>query len=265
METRENHKELIQDVDIVSDVIEGNLSRRRFVRVYAVKRTFRNVIFAQSIFDRSYFRNCVFVDCDFTGCVFRDSYLVGSSYRGCEFRYTTWHNTSVDDSILTDGLPTGENLARDMVQSLRANFQALGNHEAVNKAVAIEIDLTGKHYRNAAYPVTSYYRKKYAGRRLEFRVKHFVWRMLDCVWGNGESIWRVFCTSALVVLIGALFLMFVGDSSPLSALTKSASIFLDAGNNYNDEPVAYLLLMALGRYICLGLLLAVMIRRLSRR
>jgi hypothetical protein len=266
MELRDNKKEKIEDKEFFAGLRDIDLSRKELVRVYAVDQAFTGVVFKQCVFASCYFRNCKFIRCDFTGASIKDSNFKGARFEECNFKYTTWEKTLLDERFLDTCLPSEENLARDLVRSLRTNFAQIGNYEAVNKAASIEVKLTGQHLYNAAYSRQSYYRAKYKGNaRLTHVLQHLCWKFLDLLWGNGESIFKVVRTGFVVIIVAAIFYMYdiVGVSLP-NALIEAFGHFW--GVQYRGPmPMTYAVLLTVLRYILFGLFMAILVKRLSRR
>lgn len=233
--------------------------------VFAVTVTFVDVSFKQCDFSLCYFRNCRFIRCDFTGATLKDSNMRGSQFEECNFRYTTWEKTILDEHFLDTCLPSEENLARDLARSLRVNFAQIGNYEAVNKAASIEVILTGQHLYNAAYSRQSYYRAKYKGMsRLAHTIGHIRWKALDLLWGNGESIVRVASSGLAVILAVALVLM--RDHSQLLFPDALWTVFSNFwGIQSGHLPDSYLVVLTIIRFVLLGLFMAILVKRLSRR
>lgn len=266
MELQEHKKDIIENKKFRGEVRGEDLSTKELSRVFAVDVTFVDVSFKQCDFSRCYFRNCRFIRCDFTGANIKDSNLRGSQFEECNFRYTTWEKTFLDEHFLDTCLPSGENLARDLVRSLRVNFSQIGNYEAVNKAASIEVSLTGQHLYNAAYSRQSYYRAKYKGwSRVIHAVGHARWKALDLLWGNGESIVRVATTGLVVIAVAALFLM-RGDSQLLfsDAIWSTSSHFWGVVGG-PELPDSYAVALTIIRFVLLGLFMAILVKRLSRR
>jgi len=151
MELIDHSKPIIEDKEFSADVRDEDLTQQVLRRVFAVEKTFIGVSFKQSEICECYFRNCRFIRCDFTGTSIRRSNFRGSQYEECKFQYSTWEHTQLDEEFLDSCLPSEENLARDLVRSLRVNFGHIGNYAAVNKAASIEVMLTGQHLFHAAY------------------------------------------------------------------------------------------------------------------
>lgn len=266
MELQEHKKAIIENKEFLGEVRGENLSSMELTRVFAVGITFVDVSFKQSVFSLCYFRNCRFIRCDFTGANIKESNLRGSQFEECNFKYTTWEKTFLDEYFLDTCLPSEENLARDLVRSLRVNFSQTGNYEAVNKAASIEVSLTGQHLYNAAYSRQSYYRAKYKGwSRLENAIAHVRWKTLDLIWGNGESIFRVAVSGLAVILLASLLLMEAPSQTPFQEAFWAAFCNfwgIQTGTNF---PNGYAVALTIIRFVLFGFFMAILIKRLSRR
>lgn len=265
MEVVEHKKDRIEDKEFKGEVVDS-FERKELLRVFAVNVTFKDVIFKQSILSNCYFRNCTFIRCNFTGAHIKECYLKGSSFEACQFRYVTWEKTQLDEEFLDRCLPSEENLARDLVRSLRVNYSQIGNYDAVNKAAAIEVQLTGQHLYNAAYSKQQYYRslEKYNGwQRIKYAGQHLRWKLLDCLWGNGESLLRVLLSGILVILLAAIVLAAqTGSISFIDALSSSFFSFWGVGQ---PLPQAFAVVLTVARFFLFGLFMAILVKRLSRR
>jgi len=266
MELRDHQKPVIQNKEVMADVRGEDLSQKVLSRIFGVKRTFVDVSFKQAELSNVYFRNCIFINCDFTGASISASNLRGSNFERCDFRYSTWEHTILDESFLDKCLPSEENLARDLVRSLRVNFTQTGNYEAVNKAASIEVALTGEHLFQAAYSKQSHYRSKHKGwDRVIHGLRHAKWKALDILWGNGESIFRILTSGLAVLLLCALSLSWGQPQLLFSeAFFSVASAFWGI-----DSPatvtISYLVILTITRFTLFGLFMAVLVKRLSRR
>ena len=266
MPISEHKKDKLEDKEL-DGAITDSFERKELIRIYAVDATFTAVTFKQAKLLECYFRNCTFIRCDFTGTQIKDCNFKGSTFESCQFRYTSWEKTILDGEFLDRCLPPEENLARDLVRSLRVNFAQIGNYDAVNKAAAIEVKLTGTHLYNAAYSKQTYYRslEKYQGlNRWTYIGGHFLWKLLDLLWGNGESLLRVLLSGSVAVGVAAMWLM---NSLPNSR-------FLDAyywaflsfwGLPVQSVPIPLLVTMTATRFVLFGLFMAILVKRLSRR
>ncbi|HSB98047.1 MAG TPA: pentapeptide repeat-containing protein [Spongiibacteraceae bacterium] len=264
----EHKKDRIEDKEFSADTLKASFSQNEFIRVYAVKKTFEDVDFSQCSFTACYFRNCKFIRCNFTGSQFKETYLKGSRFPESIFKYTTFEKSPIDDNILETGLPSEENLARDVVRSLRINFSQTGDYEAVNKAISIEVSLTGIHLYNAAYSKQSYYRGKesYSGfNRLKFFAKHAAWKFLDLLWGNGESIPRIIFSSICFMIFIAV-MIYAGNHNTGLFGSFLASVYSFWGvNSVLVIPAQYTLLLTISRLVFFSLFISVLIKRLARR
>lgn len=265
MGIREHRKERLEDKEFEGEVVES-FERKELVRIFAVDVTFKGVSFKQSVLMNCYFRNCTFIRCDFTGTQIKDSNLKGSSFEKCRFPYATWDKTWLDEEFLDRCLPPEENLARDLVRSLRVNFAQIGNYDAVNKAAAIEVALTGQHLFNAAYSRQAYYRSmpKYNGlSRLSYIGQHLRWKTLDLLWGNGESLLRVLLSAAAAIVVAAVLLTnAIADLKYVDALSLSFFSFWGVAQR---APIALTAALTVARFVFFGLFMAILVKRLSRR
>jgi len=266
MELIDHSKPVIEDKEFSSDVRDQNLSQQVLRRVFAVNRTFVGVSFKQSEISECYFRNCRFIRCDFTGTSLRRSNFRGSQYEECKFQYSTWEHTQLDEEFLDNCLPSEENLARDLVRSLRVNFGHIGNYSAVNKAASIEVMLTGQHLFHAAYSKQSYYRSKYKGwARVLHAIRHVRWKALDLLWGNGESIARILLTGVFTVCFWSSYLTWNNPQLSWSqSLVEVAYAFwgVSGGTSIPSHQVA---LLTIVRFVLFGLFMAILVKRLARR
>lgn len=265
MELVEHVKEKIEDKAIFGAVTES-FERKELVRVFAVKITFTDTSFKQAVLSGCYFRNCTFIRCDFTGASFKDCYLKGSSFDGCKFEYSTWEKTQLDEEFLTHCLPSQENLARDLVRSLRVNFGQIGNYTAVNRAAAIEVKLTGLHLFNASYSQQAYYRKKEKNTgllRLKNMAMHFQWRVLEFLWGNGESTLRVAINGVLIIVFFAMLL--TGTKYNYEFWDALWLAFLGFWGEAKILPETIKVALTVSRFVLVGLFMSILVKRLSRR
>lgn len=265
MALREHIKTTVENKEFFGDICDEDFSRTDLVNVYAVDAVFQDVTFKQSNLLKAYFRNCRFIRCDFTGANIKESNFRGSQFSNCCFKYTFWEKVIIDNHFLESCLPSEENLARDLVRSLRVNFGQIGNYEAVNIAAAIEVQLTGNHLCNAAFSRQSYYRNKYQGwARLSHFFQYIRWKLLDLLWGNGESVLKILMISVLVMFLATLFLFFADQKPLMEAARLSIKTFwgiYDLSRVSNSFVVA----LTVARFILFGLFMAILVKRLSKR
>lgn len=263
----DHKKEKIEEKEFSEDVTGEDYSRKDFSKVFAVGKTFTDVNFSQSNLSSCYFRNCRFIRCNFMGTVFKDCYLKGANFPESSLKYTTFNSSQLDDAILDNSLPLEENLARDFVRTLRVNFSQVGNYEAVNKAASIEVKLTGIHLRKAAYSKEAYYRgkEKYTGLgRVKAVFDHAQWTFLDLLWGNGESLFRIFMSSIVFVI----FMSFILSVSSCNTFSDTiVSVFYDFWGVNSDLSVVkpYLVFLTIVRLLFFSLFVSVLVKRLSKR
>jgi hypothetical protein len=240
-----------------------------FERVSAKKVRFENVAFRYSTFQGCYLRSCEFVSCDFTGCKFVGSNLNGSNFTDCDFKYALFERTVVGSNLLDDSPPRQPNQRLWFARTLRANYQSLGNTDDVNKAMLLELEATRLHLKKAWASKDRYYRGKYKG--LERAVAFARWAGFNAghyAWGNGERPWSLIRT-----IVGVIFILAALDTlvlrDPLSvsdwiaSIIDAAQVFL--GTKQPEYPGIVLALIALTRYIALGLFVSVVVRRYARR
>lgn len=253
-----------------SDVSGNQFANQLFVRLVAKKRLFTNVDFKYSIFDTCYLRNCTFDSCDFTGCRFIGTNLHGSSFSGCKFEYTNFERTIVDNDILDTGCPGHENLKMRFARTLRMNYQQLGDAKSANKAIGVELQASEVYLHKAWHSNESYYRKKHAGwKRAKAFFEWAEFKVLDLIWGNGESALKL-----LRAILLALFLMTLIDAiafkdpqrldSYAQSLLESPQVFLGTLSP-KHYPNSYLTAILFVRLIAFGFFMSIIIKRFNRR
>ena len=154
---------IVVDHEWVEDLHDKPLADHVFQRVSGRKILFANVDFRYCTFDSCYLRLCAFVSCDFTGCRFVGTNLYGSTFTDCKFDYAVFERTLIDRDVLDNCSPQRENLRLKFARTLRTNYQGLGDSEAVNKAILVELNATRVHLSKAWRSHERYYRDKYAG------------------------------------------------------------------------------------------------------
>lgn len=258
------------DVTFNSDVINVACSNQLFVRLVAKGKRFENVDFKYTIFDTCYLRNCVFDSCDFTGCRFIGVNLAGVSFTGCKFDYATFERTIIANDILDSCCPGWENVKLKFARTLRVNFQQIGDSKSANKAIKVELDATEIHLHKSWMSNESYYRKKYQSWK---RVgKFFEWanfKLLDFVWGNGESTYKL--TRSVVLLLVAMAFVDVlksKDPSMVSSYVKASLAMpevLLGVSTPSCYPDWYLAFIVFARLVSIGFFMSIIIKRFNRR
>jgi hypothetical protein len=258
------------DRAIDQDQISTTFDNHQFVRLVAIRKTFKEVDFKHTTFDACYLRDCSFDSCDFTGCRFVATNLSGSKFSGCTFDYATFERTQVEADLLDTECPSRENLKARFARTLRTNFQQLGFADAANKAMKVELQATEIHLRKEWGSNESYFRKKYQGiRRVQSFLEWLKFKSLDFVWGNGESTYRLVRFVLIVWCLMALYdaLQF-GEPQQLKSYVDSfvamPELFLgvSAPSTYAKWYVAMITLI---RLILIGFFLAIIVKRFNRR
>jgi hypothetical protein len=262
----QNNKPEIKDQKFDSNETDSKFNNHLFIRVVGKKIKFSNVDFKYSTFDAAYFRDCIFDSCNFIGCRFINSNFHGSKFSGCKFDYAFFDKTQIDSHILSTECPAHENLKLKFARSLRMNFAQLGDAEAVNHAILIELDATKTHLLKAWKSNESYYRKKYTGiTRLAHFIKWLLFILLDLLWGNGEKpyklAWSVFFFLCIVALVQFVSCEIHTGEKLLNSVAQAPQLFL---GTIKAEGLWYTFIQ-LVRYVVFALMMSVLIRRLSRR
>jgi len=269
------NRKVLTDKFFSDSISDTDLRYTVFVRLNAVGSTkkqilFENVRFDHSIFDSCYIRDCIFDSCSFVGCRFSNSNFHGSKFNGCKFDYSNFDKTQVDVDILEREAPWQENLKMRFARSLRMNFQQLGDAEAVNKAISLELAATEQHLYKSWASNESYYIKKYPG---IIKITRFLlwlrFRALDLLWGNGESLMKLFRTLiVIVILIGVFDTIFYRNSLDLSDYYKSATeapaIFFGVAKDLPYHSF-YLAIITVIRLTLFALFTTILVKRFSRR
>lgn len=146
------------------EIINENFQYFIFTRLVANKYTrFVSVDFSYCIFDNAYMRNCVFDNCKFIGCKFIGSNFLSSNFVKCDFEYANFEKTLVDVDSIIENLSNSPNLKHRMLKSLRVNFQQLGDTDAVNRMILLELSASEQYLRLASFSDKEYILKKHGG------------------------------------------------------------------------------------------------------
>ena len=249
-----------------------------FVRAVAKDMIFENVDFSKAYFENSYLRDCRFYRCNFEGAKFTGCNLTGSYFEDCNFDYVTFEKTFVDDEIF-ECAPKKDNLRYQFARSLKLNYASIGDYIKSSKAVTIELEATKKHLKDSWLSGEEWYQLKYGGikRRFEQFRKWVAVSLLDFLWGNGESLWRLIRFNLIIFSILTLFHIF---SKSVTDVYKILDIFIikipsnyfgivvkgTDNNSYFDYYPAWLnLTLVITRLICFGLLMSIIIKKYNRR
>lgn len=263
----------------VSQDIENENDRYKykiFIRLNSIGKTdkkikFVNTSFEHCIFDNCYLKNCVFDSCKFVGCKFIGCNFHLCSFTGCDFRFAIFERTQIDSDILDSEAPLEENLKMRFARSLRMNYQQIGDAEAVNKAIKIELNATAEYLHKSWSSKKSYYSKKYSG----FKKIHqfFKWAkfwMMVFIWGNGESaikLLRLIC----IIIFSISFLDILGHQPAynirdyLQVFKNSSAIFFGLNVPNTSYQPFILALIAFIKLTLFALFTAILVKRFNRR
>jgi Pentapeptide repeats (9 copies) len=258
------------DQAVSHDLENTKLDNRQFVRLVAKKKRFVGCDFAHSTFEACYIRKCTFDSCNFSGCRFDKCQLPGTSFEGCRFDYATFEKTVVEPEILRTGFPGYENLQMRFARTLRTNYQALGNSDAANEAILVELAATKEYLRKAAFSKESYYRAKYKGlRRAEKIYEYTKFRLLDIFWGNGEKVSKLILTLFFILICMTTFdvLSFrdpgkVGHYVDAFVMAPQILLGIVTPTEYGST---YLSVVAFIRLVAFALLVSIILKRFHRR
>lgn len=253
---------------IVSD--QTTFHRKLLTRVSARNIIFKNVSFFQTIFDTCYFNHCVFDSCTFIGCRFVACNFNQASFPGSKFDYAIFERTQVDDDILK-AAPERNNLKLKFARTLRMNYQQVGDAKAVNRAIVLELEATDVFLKESWSSDSDYYRKKYAGfARVAQLLKWSEFKVLDFVWGNGESVTKLLRSIILVILAVGFVNMFYMEEPRLFAeflrsLYTAPSMFLGVTPLPAEVPSLLASGVAALRLVGFAFLTAILVKRFGRR
>lgn len=260
-------------------VLNGNkFDNHLFIRAVAKSIIFQNVDFSKTYFENSYLRDCRFIRCNFEGAKFTGSNLIGSYFEDCNFDYVTFEKTFVDDEIF-ECAPKRDNLKYKFARSLKLNYASIGDYIKSSKAVTIELAATKSHLKDSWLSGDEWYNLKYGGikRRFEQFWKWFKVSLLDFVWGNGESLWRLIRLNFIIFAL--LTFYHILEKSVNNALEILNILLIKVpsnyfgiivkendGNNYFEYYPTWLsLLLIITRLISFGLLMSIIIKKYNRR
>ena len=261
---RSDTRPQLNGVELAAQADSVTFDRYDLRRVSCKGGRFHKISFKYVIFEDCYFRDCEFDHCDFTGAFFRNSTLRGSRFNGCTFNYCRLSHTVIPENIIQRNMPGWENVALEFARALRVNYAQLGDPKGVNAAITAEIRANMTHLYKAAFSRESYYRDKHRGFDRVGMFFSYVWfRILNCVWGHGESVLKITGMVALLYVFLILFSLCYGHSFA-AALADAHSIVWGTYRDGFVTPAVVAFATAI-RYILLGLFITVLIRRFSRR
>ncbi|TLV00404.1 pentapeptide repeat-containing protein [Dyadobacter luticola] len=260
----------IKDKMLDSESASPGYKNHHLIRVGAKEINFSKVSFEHTYFEHCYFRNCQFNSCDFTGCKFINCNFQGSSFGGSKFDYAFFEKTFIDSDILSSNCPSFNNLKLKFARALRMNYQSIGDAEAVNMAISIELQASKEHLYAAWNSNETYYRTKYEGwTRVRFFLKWLYFKIQHFVWGNGESWPKLLKTGIILWLICAVIDTFLLEDwentlSYLKSFLTVPSYFMGI-KRPEHYPDLYLTLLTTIRFVGFALFTSIIIKRFNRR
>ena len=269
----ESGRKKIEDKIFSESISNEEYHNHLFIRIGSKKKTFENIDFSHTYFEHCYFKNCFFNSCNFTGCKFTNSNFSGSSFSGCKFEYAQFDKTLVDDDIL-DNCPGYDNLKLKFARMLRINFQSLGNADAANKAIQIELKATEIHLKKEWTSNEAYYNKKYQNiKRVSSFFEWSFFILFQFIWGNGESLVKLlrmgFIIWCVMALIDSLYFRdFININtfwdSLCSSFWRMPEIFFNIENPQEYSKLYLSAIVAL-RLVGFGLFMSILIKRFNKR
>lgn len=261
-------RESIVDKKITKNVEKDSLQSKLLLRVSAKEISFDSVDFRFTYFDNCYLRKCRFNNCNFTGCKFINTNFYGSQFEGCQFDYAFFERTLVDNSILDNCCPGWDNLKLRFARTLRVNFHQIGDIDGVNKAIHVELQATEIFLYKAWNSNEAYYRKKYS--KVDRGIMFFRWltfKLLDLIWGNGESIFKLLRALAIcigIILVADKYYFVSQETDCFQMFSRAVALFL--GVLIPEEyPPLYVSSISFVRLLMLGFFMSIIIKRFNKR
>lgn len=246
---------------------------RIFNDLNAHSAEFTDCDFSYSIFHRGYFRDAKFKNCTFVGCQFYDCNFRGSNLYLCDVRYIRFHRCQLDAKSIISALPTEPNIRQDALKNLRANATEVGDFDSQRLLVLEEIKASKDHYRRAVLGAEDYYQKKYPSlpSKLAAGWKLLLLYMSGIVWGHGERPTKIIVSG--LILLALLTLINLGSvidnltwSSFFGIVQYTTSVFFDLSPRTEFKGFLFIdYLLALLRYIYVGLYISVLYKTISHR
>lgn len=267
----------IRDKFFARSLSDRDFSHSRLDNTGAKKLTFRGCDFSYCDFTQAYFHGCSFEECNFTGARFTECNFRSARFVACRFEYSTFKSTIISSEQLLRNLPSWPNVRRDLLTALRLNADSVGDAEAARKFVREELKASREHWKKAREAREGYYAAKYGGWRQRVEV---YWRSIALwvdwhLWGHGEYPWRLLRAMAMGLVVAALLSASADsrlgiDSSVAAGAAVIWEHFVDVtksfvGMEVRRTPVFLAVILSFLRYLALGLFIAVLYRRLSRR
>lgn len=247
---------------------QQNLYRNSvYIRVYPEKKIiFKNFNFEHSFFEDCAMRNVEFEDCNFTDCKFKNCDFKGSTFKNCKLWYTKFESTYIYKEILDDSGPREENLKFKLARNLRKNYFELGLLEEESFALNKELEAQRIYLYKSWTGEKPYYHKKYQGIKKIY--KFFSWlffKFNQLIWGHGENFSRCLISILAFLFFCNAIISIANNGTDFFQNFKYILMYF-IGSETNiifGEWLATIL--TLFRMISFGLLLAIIIKKLSSR
>lgn len=258
---------------------------KRTMRYYIFKdanaksREFNNIDFSYCIFERCYFHKAKITNCKFVGTTFIDCNFRSIHMSGCDFTYAAFTNSSMPMKEILSNLPSWPNAKRELLQNLRRNANSLGDYAAEKTFIIEEIKARKEHYRNGWLSKDLYYSNKYNTflKRSGQLFRLYLLRLDNFVWGHGEKPLK----SVISVTVGLFFLgalvSHTEDRAPvslsiadfirayISTFLECLRLFLDLEAAASPLPWYAQGIIAVARYLFIGLVAAALYRKIAHR
>lgn len=276
----------LKDKMFFSDLKEGKyfyiehlkFEKYLFTRAVATNFLFKNIDFSKAIFDSCYLKDCRFTNCNFVGAKFTNCNLQGSYFEFCNFDYVIFEKTFVDDEIFSCA-PKRNNLKYKFARSLKLNYASIGDYIKASNAVKIELKATKSHLYDTWSLSDEYHLSKYGGIRRR-SLQFWKWLkvcILDLLWGNGESLWRLIRFNLILFFILTVYHILHERTTDIITILNTFSVKVpsnyfgisvkgDSNENYFFYYPEWLnLFLVITRLICFGLLMSIIIKKYNRR
>jgi hypothetical protein len=260
----------LENIEFPAFVEKRSFRWQRIESSQAKHVEFRECDFSQASLNRCYFHRAVFINCNFTGVLFVDCNLRGAKFVGCKLEYAQFKNTLVDPAPMLSNLPAWENVRRELLRGLRKNAESVGEMEDVRVYFRAEMDASAEHWRSAFRQVTGYYKEHYGGlaKRANALVCLMRLKVSKHFWGYGESPFRLVLSALIWVTLLAIaqWIATGGGAGRPSLWIDMLLVFLGAPSPLATSMSPTLLALTyFSRYVFLGLLASVAVRRYTLR
>lgn len=163
----------------------------------------------QSLFEDCYMRKARFENVYLTGSTFKNCNLERASFQGCDIKFCIFENTRLNRDEIISCLPVEPNLRRNLARNLRKNFEALGDKEAADVFMNIDIKSYEQELLAIFRRATEYYKKKYNQiDQIKAGLKFIISKASGIIWGYGHRISRLLTSFIVIAFIFSLVTYF---------------------------------------------------------